>query len=96
MPSGLMPSGPDWGAFGSFGTLASQIVAAVWAAGVVLALGYLVWGLATARFGNSRGNSIQQEAGRGHAIGGAVSLGLLAALGAVTAIIWSLGSSISA
>ena len=91
--SGLLPTGPSWGALGEIGGIAKVVLAALWAGAIVFVVARVIIGAAKQSIGGRSHNSIMAEEGKSQFISGLVGLLVLGSVTALTTLVYSLGLS---
>lgn len=100
MPTTLLAAGPDeilngvtpsWGPFGEVGAQARVLIAAIWAAALVVCIVITIWGAAQQRYGSASYNTSAAERGKTLFSSGLVGCVLLGSIPALTAIAYGLG-----
>ena len=95
VPADLIPSAPAWGDLVGVAVVGKALVAAIWAAATLYAVGRLAWGAGTAAYARSGGNAIQMDEGRQKLISGGIAVAVCAGLYPLVQIVWGMGESIS-
>lgn len=90
-PAGLF-SGvrPDWGPLAALGDKAKVLVGIVWAAAVMVAVIFVIWGAAQQRVGTSTYNTMAAERGKHMFQSGLVGLVILGSVMTLTALVYNL------
>ena len=100
MPAIVLAAGPDvilngvtpsWGPFGQVGAQAKVLVAAIWAAALVVCIVITIWGAAQQRYGSASYNTSASERGKTLFSSGLVGCVLLGSIPTLTAIAYGLG-----